>query len=476
MTGAGARGRRSTRSSHQRQPAGDGGGRQRTREAHGEDPDSAASVYARHDGRCPRLRAQRAACSRWSSASSAGYVGGRSRCAFVDGVDVHVDRRDARSGMATCFRPTSSGSRSTSRARRSFGDDAALRLGQPTPAFTSSSTYLATVSGERDGGRNRDGPRRRHDPLPRRRSTSRKALDRADVRPTLRAEAELRDSTAVIGDATIPADVWVDADGLPAAHRAAAWTSIGARHRRRRRDTTAIIDDDGFYDFGYRVHVEAPPRRDDGSRRLLRDALDVPTAPASSPTGLTGSRHGRLASASMDPVTPSIGWGVLHLYYRVDRERAEREPERRQADRRRRSRRSRPTGTRSCAWRCSATRPTSVSWRSAPTSPGSRRSSRSCSRAPLDAGVLVRLAHRAVGVHARPKTTSGRGSRPRKALDRRRDRGAARRRGASASRTTASSASIRSCRAKALLLLPDVEAPRRRTRTGTSCRSSSARS
>ena len=29
----------------------------------------------------------------------------------------------------------------------------------------------------------------------------------------------------------------------------------------------------------------------------------------------------------MDQVTPSIGWGVLHLYYRVDRERAERDPE-----------------------------------------------------------------------------------------------------------------------------------------------------
>jgi len=29
----------------------------------------------------------------------------------------------------------------------------------------------------------------------------------------------------------------------------------------------------------------------------------------------------------MDPVAPSIGWGVLHLYYRVDRERAEREPQ-----------------------------------------------------------------------------------------------------------------------------------------------------
>jgi hydrogen peroxide-dependent heme synthase len=28
----------------------------------------------------------------------------------------------------------------------------------------------------------------------------------------------------------------------------------------------------------------------------------------------------------MEPVTPSTGWGVLHLYYRVDRERAERDP------------------------------------------------------------------------------------------------------------------------------------------------------
>jgi chlorite dismutase len=28
----------------------------------------------------------------------------------------------------------------------------------------------------------------------------------------------------------------------------------------------------------------------------------------------------------MDPVTPSVGWGVLHLFYKVDRERAEREP------------------------------------------------------------------------------------------------------------------------------------------------------
>jgi hydrogen peroxide-dependent heme synthase len=29
----------------------------------------------------------------------------------------------------------------------------------------------------------------------------------------------------------------------------------------------------------------------------------------------------------MEPVTPSVGWGVLHLFYRVDRDRAERDPE-----------------------------------------------------------------------------------------------------------------------------------------------------
>ena len=29
----------------------------------------------------------------------------------------------------------------------------------------------------------------------------------------------------------------------------------------------------------------------------------------------------------MDPVEPSVGWGVLHLFYRVDRDRAERDPE-----------------------------------------------------------------------------------------------------------------------------------------------------
>ena len=42
-----------------------------------------------------------------------------------------------------------------------------------------------------------------------------------------------------------------------------------------------------------------------------------PSGPAAEP-----QRAGK-----MDPVTPSVGWGVLHLFYRVDRDRAEREPE-----------------------------------------------------------------------------------------------------------------------------------------------------
>ena len=61
----------------------------------------------------------------------------------------------------------------------------------------------------------------------------------------------------------------------------------------------------------------------------------------------------------LEPVTPSVGWGVLHLYYRVDRDRAEREPgaAKRIVDA---VARSKPTGTRRCASRCSGTRPTSV--------------------------------------------------------------------------------------------------------------------
>jgi hydrogen peroxide-dependent heme synthase len=40
----------------------------------------------------------------------------------------------------------------------------------------------------------------------------------------------------------------------------------------------------------------------------------------------SASEKTRRNLGAVEPVTPSIGWGVLHLYYRVDRERAEREP------------------------------------------------------------------------------------------------------------------------------------------------------
>ena len=112
-----------------------------------------------------------------------------------------------------------------------------------------------------------------------------------------------------------------------------------------------------------------------------------------------------------------------------------------------RSRRSRPTATRRWCSRCSATRPTSGSWRSAPTSPGCRRSSRSCSAAPLVPVDSYRLAHRALGVHRRPKTTSGSASRPTRAstgaeLEARLARVARAHRS-----TTASNGCTRSCRA-----------------------------
>ena len=42
---------------------------------------------------------------------------------------------------------------------------------------------------------------------------------------------------------------------------------------------------------------------------------------------MPGAGAGSLGVVSLEPVTPSVGWGVLHLYYRVDRARAEAEPE-----------------------------------------------------------------------------------------------------------------------------------------------------
>ena len=137
-------------------------------------------------------------------------------------------------------------------------------------------------------------------------------------------------------------------------------------------------------DFGVPVDVQAPPAdQTDGSvlahrrQRLTRGGTVVRHGP--------GGTVGRVGRAP--PLLP-------------------RRPRRAPSATRRpgsasstRCSRSSTTATRRCCSRCSATRPTSASWRSGPTSPGSRRSSTSCSARPLELGRLVRVAHRAVGVH-----------------------------------------------------------------------------
>src|SRR5947209_17912208 len=63
----------------------------------------------------------------------------------------------------------------------------------------------------------------------------------------------------------------------------------------------------------------APNRR--SSARIWR-RVHAGTRPARRRT----PRGNALASDVMDAVTPSEGWGVLHLYYTIDRERAAAEP------------------------------------------------------------------------------------------------------------------------------------------------------
>ena len=94
------------------------------------------------------------------------------------------------------------------------------------------------------------------------------------------------------------------------------------------------------------------------SHSLSRSSADG--APAGRPVRVVAHNLG-----DVEPLNPSIGWGVLHLYYRVDRERADREPSATkrivdavaslEAD-----------GHQALCSPCSATRPTSGSWRSGP--------------------------------------------------------------------------------------------------------------
>ena len=85
-----------------------------------------------------------------------------------------------------------------------------------------------------------------------------------------------------------------------------------------------------------RRHARRHARHGRHGRLLSRPALAnvLPTGrPQGRPVRVAG--RGRVTSAAWTPLNPSVGWGVLHLFYRVDRERAEREPERGEADRRR---------------------------------------------------------------------------------------------------------------------------------------------
>ena len=171
------------------------------------------------------------------------------------------------------------------------------------------------------------------------------------------------------------------------------------------------------------------------------------------------------------PVEPSVGWGVLHLFYRVDRARAEAEPQAGEAHRRRGAvaGRRRPPGA--------AVRGARPQGR--PRRDGARARPRPAPAVPARARGhaararrLLRVAHRALGVHehrrrrARPARIRGgpRGSGRRSAARR-----VARAHGAlpRAAHPPAAAAEEDD------LLLPDVEAPRRPRPTGTRCRSRS---
>ena len=92
-------------------------------------------------------------------------------------------------------------------------------------------------------------------------------------------------------------------------------------------------------------------------------------------------------------LTPTTGWGVLHLFCRL-------EPGFEPGRCARRSRLPRTTGTRSSPWRSSGTRRTSASWRSARTC-GDCAGSRPRSPRPGRPRLILRLAHRGVRVRRR---------------------------------------------------------------------------
>ena len=62
-------------------------------------------------------------------------------------------------------------------------------------------------------------------------------------------------------------------------------------------------------------------------QRVLRRRCAAMSRSEATPPDRRGRKAGPVACRMpMEPVTPSIGWGVLHLFYRVDRRRAEQDP------------------------------------------------------------------------------------------------------------------------------------------------------
>ena len=174
----------------------------------------------------------------------------------------------------------------------------------------------------------------------------------------------------------------------------------------------------------------------------------------------------------MDPVQPSVGWGVLHLFYRVDRDRAEADPQagKRVVDA---VQSLVDDGHQALLFAVLGHKADLGVMALGPDLARLQQFQHELAGTPLDAGRLLRVAHRAVGVHERPRTTSGRGSQPRKAArgacGRSPAGGVARAHGAlpGAAHPPAAAAEEDD------LLLPDVEAPGDRRPTGTRCRSRS---
>ena len=131
----------------------------------------------------------------------------------------------------------------------------------------------------------------------------RAAIDYARLAEKLPDSSEVRDKLPKLG--TVPADVWIDDDDrVVKMHMTIDAGAFGAG------TGTAEMTME-ITDFGVPVDVQAPP--EDETVDLFSLERSARLTPA-------------VAVVDMDPVQPSVGWGVLHLFYRVDRARADADP------------------------------------------------------------------------------------------------------------------------------------------------------